>query len=164
MLVQYLTTYDYSHPSSSSRSLSTKPITCISHCLLIQLSLLKIRILMRIHRCTAAEKLNICDRLYLMPCSGRNQNGIAGPDFPFITIDFHPSLTLQHKIDFLTELMIMPLSLPTCRQSGFGKTLFFHRCVRAVENTPDRRAIGCGKWFLFAQLADRHAAYSRTSW
>lgn len=102
-------------------------------------------ILVRVYRRAATEEADRRHRLDLMPCTGRNEDGIAGTDFAHCTIDVHDTLPLQDEVDFLAEFVVMPLGLAPCGQARLGQALVCHRCIGGIKDTADRRSVCGGK-------------------
>jgi len=112
---------------------------------------------MRIRRRATAKKpqpLMSGDR---MPCSRRDENGVAGTDDARLAVDFHFTAALEDEVKFLRQLVVMALGRAPGGDAGFGETLFFHRGIGAVEDASDGRAILGRKRRLMGEVLDDHA-------
>ncbi len=58
---------------------------------------------------TAAEEADVCDGFNLMPCIGRDEDGIAWAYFPDLAIDFHHTLPFEYEIDLFAQFMVVSL-------------------------------------------------------
>ena len=95
-----------------------------------------------------------------MPCSGWDENGIAGADLTNGAIDVHDGDAFEQEIDFFADAMVMPRGDATCGQARFGQALFFHRCIRAIENASDGRTIDGDERLLIGKLLNGHSLNS----
>lgn len=84
-----------------------------------------------------AEKADVSHRLKLMPGTGGNQHRVSRADFSRFFVHLHERCSLQHEVDFLTKLMVVPLSHTSLWQAGFREALILHWGVGCIENASD---------------------------
>ena len=92
---------------------------------------------MLVWRGTAAKKAEFTQGGYLVPCSRRNEYGVAGNDLTAFAVEFHVSLSLKQKIEFFAEFVVMPFRGLPSRQVCFGEALLLHRSIGPIENAAD---------------------------
>lgn len=119
--------------------------------------LLKIGVLVRIRRSTAAQKPHSFLRGNLMPRSCRNEDRISRDHRLFFTVNFDLALTNEHVVKLLTQPVIMTLRLTTCHQAGLSQTLLFHRSIAQIKQASDRRSVLRRQGLLFCVFSDDHS-------
>lgn len=93
---------------------------------------------MRVNRRAAAEETDIRGGCDLVPSASGNEDGIVEFDGASFTIDLHEGFAFEYQIDFLAQLMVVPVCGTADWQAGFGQALLFDRGIGGIENTTDR--------------------------
>jgi len=91
-----------------------------------------------------------------MPGARRDEDGIAGTDGAFFTVDLHGAGSFEDKVEFFAELMVVALGGAADGDGGFGEALILHGGVRAVEDTADGAAVLGGEGWLLRKLVQGH--------
>jgi len=116
----------------------------------------------RVGRGAAAEELQWFDRADLMPRSGRDKDGITRFHLAGFAVDFHETGAGKQVIEFLTELMVMPLCFASGGERGFRQALIGYRCIGQVQQAADRGTVLGGERGLLLAVADFHARKENT--
>lgn len=103
---------------------------------------------MRVGRRAATQEPQRGGGRDLVPGARRDENRIAGADRAGFRIDFHNASPLEHKIEFLAQLVVMAVGGPPGGKGGFREALVGDRGIGAVEDAPDGGTIFGGEWFL----------------
>lgn len=93
-----------------------------------------------------------------MPCAGRDENRVARRDFSFDPVDLHDAAPASEIVEFLTDLVVMPLDFRAGRQARFSEALIFDRSIREIQQAPDGGPIFGGERDLLLAVTDFHIA------
>ena len=79
-----------------------------------------------------------------MPSTGRNEDGVSGPDLPGVPVDFHDRGSFEDEIDLLAKPVKVAGRCSARLKCGLGETLVLNGGIGEVEEAPYRRAV-CGR-------------------
>lgn len=67
-----------------------------------------------------------------MPGTAGDQNGIARPHWLRFAIDFHGPVAFKNEVEFLAQLVVVPLGGLTDRDGGFSEGVVLDSGIGAI--------------------------------
>src|SRR5262249_62247395 len=91
----------------------------------------------RVRRAPTPEAAHLARAVVLkrVPCSVRDQHGVAGPDSARVAVDLHPAGALEDEVDLLGRAVVVALGRLVGLERRLGEAL-----LGSVVELADRRA------------------------
>jgi short-subunit dehydrogenase len=114
----------------------------------------------RVRRRAATEKAQRGRRFDLVPGARRNQDGITHGHRLGFPVDLHGAFALQHEIELLALLVIVPFGRAPGRQTGLGEALIENGRIGPVEDAANPGTVSGRKGFLAGYVQDNHRKFA----